>query len=371
MVTCAELVALYFIGFVKERGIEILKDIKIFVSHRIDLDSEIVETPIYVPVRCGAIYDKNQSSSIIGDDTGENISQLRMSFCEFTVQYWAWKNCDADYYGLCHYRRYLSFSDKHYKTKDINNVVREPRLTAHEKKKYGFTNTEYIHSVVENYDIIIPEPVAASKMSYCGIPVTSVKQMWETYNNIYFKQGTIEKVFNLIKQYFPQYYKSACDYFDSEGHRAFNCYIMKKELFFRMCDFEFKIMMELSRQLKTDGSPDTMQRAVGYVGEMLNGIFIHHILTEEHCSAKQTQLVFFANPSRIGSKSEYYKIRILSTADKSIRKVADAIFPMYSPRREAIKKIIFKLTPLKPSANLQPVKDDKGDSSASDFLHTD
>ena len=91
-----------------------MSNIRIFVSHRIDIDSETVDTPVYFPVRCGAVYDEEGNSEIQGDDTGDNISKLRMSFCEFTVQYWAWKNVDADYYGLCHYRRYLSFSDKRY-----------------------------------------------------------------------------------------------------------------------------------------------------------------------------------------------------------------------------------------------------------------
>ena len=73
-------------------------DIKIFVSHRIDLDSETIDNPLYVPVRCGAVYDEREDVRMLGDDTGENISERRMSFCELTVQYWAWKNVKVDYY---------------------------------------------------------------------------------------------------------------------------------------------------------------------------------------------------------------------------------------------------------------------------------
>ncbi|MCL2520879.1 MAG: DUF4422 domain-containing protein, partial [Spirochaetaceae bacterium] len=87
-----------------------MKDIKIFVSHRIDLDSEVIDNPLFVPVRCGAVYDKRENKpDIIGDDTGDNISEKRLSYNELTVMYWAWKNVKADYYGLCHYRRYFSF----------------------------------------------------------------------------------------------------------------------------------------------------------------------------------------------------------------------------------------------------------------------
>ena len=64
----------------------------------------VVDNPLYVPVRCGAALDENdKGNAIMGDNTGDNISEKRISFCEYTVQYWAWKNYDADYYGLCHY----------------------------------------------------------------------------------------------------------------------------------------------------------------------------------------------------------------------------------------------------------------------------
>ena len=33
-------------------------DVKIFVSRRIDIDSVLVDNPLYVPVRCGAVFDK-------------------------------------------------------------------------------------------------------------------------------------------------------------------------------------------------------------------------------------------------------------------------------------------------------------------------
>ena len=87
-----------------------MNSIQIYVSHRIDINSELVDNPLYIPMRCGAVFDQENPMGIAGDDTGDNISERRMSFCEFTVQYWAWKNIRADYCGLCHYRRYLSFS---------------------------------------------------------------------------------------------------------------------------------------------------------------------------------------------------------------------------------------------------------------------
>ncbi len=84
--------------------------IKIFVSHRIDQVSETIDNPLYVNVRCGAVYDNRNPEAyghIPGDNTGDNISEKKYKYSELTVQYWAWKNQEADYYGLCHYRRYF------------------------------------------------------------------------------------------------------------------------------------------------------------------------------------------------------------------------------------------------------------------------
>ncbi len=88
-----------------------MKNIKIFVSHRIDIESFQVPNQLFVNILCGA-FRPHKDIGLIGDNTGDNISEQQPFFSELTVQYWAWKNQEADYYGLCHYRRYLSFTKK-------------------------------------------------------------------------------------------------------------------------------------------------------------------------------------------------------------------------------------------------------------------
>lgn len=76
--------------------------------------------------------------------------------------------------------------------------------------------------------MIIPVVAKASEMSYNRAEVKTLREMWESYNGVYFEQGIIDKMFSLIKEYSPEYYNSACEYFSGKYHRAFNCYIMKK-----------------------------------------------------------------------------------------------------------------------------------------------
>ena len=71
------------------QGNETKPVIKIFVSHRTDQVSEIIDNPLYVNVRCGAVYDKRNPEEygyILGDDTGDNISEKKYKYSEMTVQ---------------------------------------------------------------------------------------------------------------------------------------------------------------------------------------------------------------------------------------------------------------------------------------------
>lgn len=67
---------------------------------------------MYLPLQVGAEgkLDENGQPLDFGyvrDDTGDHISGLNAGFSELTGWYWAWKNLDADYLGLVHYRRYF------------------------------------------------------------------------------------------------------------------------------------------------------------------------------------------------------------------------------------------------------------------------
>ena len=124
-------------------------DIKIFVSHRIDMEAETIDNPLYVNVRCGAVFDKRENVEMLGDNTGDNISEKRESFNELTVMYWAWKNVEADYYGLCHYRRHFSFAEKKSSERTNEQILlyKEEYLNKHTVEKYGINSYAWRHIV--------------------------------------------------------------------------------------------------------------------------------------------------------------------------------------------------------------------------------
>ena len=76
--------------------------VKIFSTQRTAKKADLFDCKSIIPVRGGAVFDTTDGGGMLGDNTGDNISEKNRTFCELTTQYWAWKNVDADYYGFCH-----------------------------------------------------------------------------------------------------------------------------------------------------------------------------------------------------------------------------------------------------------------------------
>ena len=78
----------------------------------------VIKNPLFVPVQVGTALTEWRGEGMRYDNDGDNISEKNPWYCELTAQYWAWKNCDCDYFGFFHYRRYLSFSEVYSITAD-------------------------------------------------------------------------------------------------------------------------------------------------------------------------------------------------------------------------------------------------------------
>lgn len=274
-------------------------DIKIFVSHRIDQDSVTIDNPLYIPVRCGAVYDEREGITMLGDDTGDNISEKRESFCELTVQYWAWKNVKADYYGLCHYRRYLSFSDTHFDTADsINQHVESPKLNDAAKKKYGLNDPFKMHKIIDGNDGVIITPSDITKVPTPKGTFKTVRKHWEGWSDFLIKKTTLDLAENIVKNKYPDFYNVFREYLDGDAYYGFNCFILSQKHFFSLCEIEFGVLFELEKELDTTYYSETMNRTVGFIGELLSGAYLYMLAKDSGLSLAKRQLVFFENTDR-------------------------------------------------------------------------
>lgn len=268
-------------------------EIAIFVSHRIDLNSKVIDNPMYHPMRCGATYDERPEPNFLpGDNTGDNVSDLRIPFCEFTVQYWAWKNYDAEYYGLCHYRRFLSFSDKIYPSNDYNLRI-EKTLDRVSAEKYQLLNYSKMEKDIRDNDVVVGSTFETTKITRIH-PKSSVMELWlASTNNV--NNDAVYLVIDIIREKFPQYAECMDEYLASRFYRGYNCFVMKKEIFNQFSEFLFGVLFEFNERYDFTGLTGNKLRAPGYMGELVFGVFMWYLTTRTEYKVCEKQIVFFEN----------------------------------------------------------------------------
>lgn len=271
--------------------------IKIFVSHRTDLISDTIDNPVYVNIRCGAVYDKENKSNLQGDDTGNNISHKKPYLSELTVMYWAWKNQKADYYGLCHYRRYMSFS-KHKFNEDIYGNVECKYLDNTSIKQYGFNDDDLIYDTIQSNDFIFTT-VDVSKSGY--------KNVYQHYGKTPFLNiSDLEVAIRILKEEYPEFSKAADKYFS--GKILYPClmFVMKKNLFDKWCTFVFNILDKTEKVIDVSNYGADTQRTLGHIAERLFGVFITYLMGSDMYHYQRVQRVFILHPEKLLEIKPFY-----------------------------------------------------------------
>lgn len=216
-------------------------DIKIIVAthkeYRMPSDS------MYLPLHVGAAIS-NTKLPYSGDDTGDNISCKNRNYCELTGLYWAWKNIDADYVGLVHYRRYFS------------------------KRKY----------IINKFDRILKKDDVEKLLMSSSVLLPSKRHYWiETTYSQYIHAHHKEDL-DVTREIIDQNYHDYLETFDecmkkTNGHR-FNMFIMDYDHFQIYCGWLFSILFELENKLDISSYSEYDSRVFGFVSERLLDVFI-------------------------------------------------------------------------------------------------
>lgn len=195
---------------------------------------------IYVPMGVGAARQTYE----VSDATGDNIAKKNPHYCELTGLYWIWKNADADYLGLVHYRRHFTAG-----------------LKSSDKWKRVATRRR-LERALNKADIVLP-----SQRHYV------IETSWSQYAHAHHEADLI-KTREIIGELCPEYLPC----FDAvmkrtHGHR-FNMLVMKKEALDAYCSWLFPILFRLEERLDISDYSSNDARVFGFVGERLLDVWL-------------------------------------------------------------------------------------------------
>lgn len=273
----------------KYKGTPQKPDIKIFVSQDIDSDNVQIENPLFIPLRCGAVFDKRENIATLGDDTGDNISNRSDKFKELTCLYWMWKNVKADYYGLFKYNLYLSFSEENFSC-DPCGFINEQYITQTKVNRYGLTE-ESIRLLIEKYDIIVSTELDISQLHGQSSIYTSLINAPQA-----FKAQDVDKFISLVKKEYPEMSEYVNAYFAGKCIRHYDCSIMRAELFDAFCQWMYPILFQFVNMVNVEHYSESQCTITDAMGEALFGIFLLYIVEEKQYKIKELQPVFFSRP---------------------------------------------------------------------------
>ncbi|GMO57009.1 MAG: hypothetical protein Ta2D_02500 [Rickettsiales bacterium] len=243
---------------------QIYPNIKILVAYH--KPAQLFQHKILLPIHLGRKIAKETATTtagtftnndvavkwlldnMIGDDTGDNISDLNRLFNEMTGIYWAWKNYDKignpDYIGSYHYRRLFPF-----------DVIKD----------------------VVNYDVM---------MGYAIDRKISVKEWFSEYHTPILCQEMIET----LKKIHTDEVEKISHFFNNNVSHYCNMFIMKKEMFFEYCEWLFPVLFEIKKNVeKIKGKCD--DRDIGFCSEYLTGYFLWNKTQDKDVKCEEVEMI--------------------------------------------------------------------------------
>ncbi len=224
--------------------------------------------------------DQNGQPLDIGfvrDNTGDNISLKNPGYCELTGLYWAWKNLDADYIGLAHYRRHFSL---HRKRDPFDGVLKYSEL----------------EPLLRNKRVIIP-----TKRRYY------IESLYNHYKHTHYI-SQLDETRRIIEEKYPDYLPS----FDRVVRRTwghmFNMMIMERGLVDDYCRWLFDILFELEKRVKAGmvempALSSFQARFYGRISEIIFNVWLDYQLRTGRISRKD----MYEIPCRFMEKVDWFK----------------------------------------------------------------
>lgn len=305
-----------------------MSKIKIFVTYFTN-DKPYIGSEIYQPIMAGNV-GRQLPNGFIGDDTGDNISQLNQCYGELTSHYWIFKNyiptAKEEYIGLCHYRRFLDFRKEN---EEIINLGREfpesPLNLTFYKYFIDYLFNKYseslILSIIDGYDLI-----TTYKWNF-------VNRTNRVQFDFYHIASEMDIALKTIKKVFPEYSKYAEEFFnDKEGYYCF-CSVMSKSLLQDYFTWQFTLLDELSKVSKWEqyteirdlGMPEFERyrqykevRMPAFIMERLYNVWIRYQIDNNKIKVLELPCNILISPDEVTPEKRTKFIKQLASENKTI-----------------------------------------------------
>lgn len=190
----------------------------------------------YIPLHVGRACA--QDIGYLGDDTGKNISEKNKYYSELTGLYWAaYNEAEADYIGLCHYRRFFLSDDG--------------RL---------LSQAEY-EELLKDADVILPKPVFHGKSYY---------DVYKEAHNIFDLDTTAE----VIRKLYPDMYPVFQEIVSSDKVYSGNLFVTSRQLFEEYANWLFSVFDEVEKRIDVESYDAYHKRVFGFLSEQLLYVWV-------------------------------------------------------------------------------------------------
>lgn len=199
---------------------------------------------VYLPLHVGAALHPDVLTSMVGDDTGDNISEKNGYYSELTGLYWLWKNSHSSYKGLVHYRRLLGYSS-----------IRERFFRRDPYKKIA--DKDEFEKLLKSHDVLL-----ARRRNYY------IETVYSHYSHT-FDSKHLDLCRDVLTEKAPQYVAAWEQSMASRGAHMFNMFVMEQSKFDNYCKFMFLILEEMESRLPPAQYDAFNARYLGRVSELL------------------------------------------------------------------------------------------------------
>lgn len=238
-----------------------------------------IESQNIIPIHVGRAAASAPLAGMIGDDTGDSISDRNSTWCELTALYWAWKNdTTSDAIGLMHYRRLLDVTDS------AGGHETEMPQASLDSGDWTAETEAWLAQEAGNWDIVLPR----------------MHRMGRTVEDNY-RAAHQGQDYDLVRQIITRDHPEYLDAFEkvSAGYdiRLGNIALMSRPIFDRYCAWMFDILFQVEAADLPRGHYSVQQRRyLGFLSERLLTVFVHHLqATQPGLRVREVAILNLAN----------------------------------------------------------------------------